>query len=291
MTTPFKQRLFIGEGNFSFTEAFIEKHPSTANSIIATDLTIQNNPQTHDRINTLRKEKVQIYSNVNATLIDKGFPNQRFSRIYWNCPHDGSNYKNQTLPPIIQDFFQSCRKAQKPNDQVLITLIQPEEKNVDSNKKDLYQGYVYNIVQAASLAGYRILKKRNFSQERYPGYQHTQTRRPEEASITKQGLRQFVFEKIDNEIFCEALQKTINQELPNLQQAIEPFNEKEILQKLNTRGIKIITPSLAKTLTRSSQKECKIKTDMYYGTKRQSFDCSTDYDSSDEEDLRFTKNR
>jgi hypothetical protein len=112
-------------------------------------------------------------------------------RIHWNCPHDKSNYLNQTLPKIIQGFFSSSSHCQHPGDRVHITLAQP---NIQWDKGPFYQGVVYNIYQAAISNRYELIAKRRFGAERYPGYEHEQTG-GDQAARGASKLNEFVFKK------------------------------------------------------------------------------------------------
>lgn len=290
-----KTRLLIGEGNFSYALAHIEKHDKKAihspeksigHAIIATeykksylcsacDLTSSfkemnvSSPgkkseddelcstckATAERIERLKILGVQIEWGIDGTKIHENatFKNKTFSRIHWNCPHDGSNFKDQTLPKILEAFFKSCKELQTDGDRVHLTLAQPNDK------KNFYQGFVYNLVRAAAASGYQLFKKRTFDDKRYPGYQHTQTAKNEKASVTDQGLREFVFKKVPSEFFKEALASSRNKE-----------------------G-KIPVVQLANYIQQTSPKKCTIAPNTFYKEERVVYYCSSDEDSSDGE--------
>ncbi len=292
-----KTRLFIGEGNFSFTEAFIRKHDekaghdasnSLAHSIISTDLVAKIHCATCDlissfenqeistsdsenaqeasttpcddcssvisRIENLKSRGVKILLGVDATSLSthEAFKEKKISRIHWNCPHDGSNFKDQTLPAIISDFFKECFKIQDPKGRIHITLAQP------TGKRTFYQGFVYDISKAARMAGYSLIKKRKFEKDRYQGYQHTQTNSRSEASATGQGMREFVFEKVTKELFDEITEK-----------AKEP------------KSGRILAEKRLKGLQQVSDKKCNINHSSFYNEVRFYYTCSSDEDSSD----------
>ncbi|WP_075883930.1 class I SAM-dependent methyltransferase [Candidatus Protochlamydia sp. W-9] len=289
-----KKRLLIGEGNFSFALALINKHDkknihspekSLAHSITATELndkihcsdcksvrifsdeteetyTCENCKITLERIEELKNKGVRVELGINGTKIHEieEFKNTRFRRIHWNCPHDGKSYKNQTLPPIIQKFFKSCAKVQKTGDRVHITLAQPTEK------ARFYQVCIYDITYAASSASYVILKKRKFDKERYPEYEHVMTGTNETAIVTEQGLREFVFKKVSQESFREAIKQVKVKYKKNYS---DKFTEQLIVM--------------------NSEKQCQVASaDFFIGNKevcRDYFCCSTDEDSSDYDDL------
>jgi len=273
-----KKRLIVGDGNFSFTEALINKHDkkahhtskySLAHSIIATDYKDQSDCDDCElewfgefwswalcdgckRIQKLLNSGVTVLLGVDGTRLhhNKYLKPFKFSRIHWNCPHDGSSMKEQTLPKLIGSFFMSCAKIQKASHRVHVTLAQPGEKN------HFYQGYYYNIVGAASIAGYALIKKRLFDSNRYPGYHHVQTNSNTSAPVTEEGMREFVFEKLDKKSFHNALEGCINNKSIDL-------------------------TGLACSLQNYSKKTYMIGISEYYREWRDYYECSTDDDSSD----------
>jgi hypothetical protein len=144
------------------------------------------------RIYNLKAKGVTVILGFDATQIHTNshpkIAGKRISRIHWNCPHDKSNFKDQTLPPIIKSFFKSASRVQKSGDRIYVTLAQPE------GKTSFYQGYVYNIRNAASSSGYRLFAKRPFGPIRYPGYKHEITGSDDSAKGAER-QREFVFVK------------------------------------------------------------------------------------------------
>jgi hypothetical protein len=297
-------RLLIGEGNFSFALALINKHDakahhspekSLAHSIIATEFKNEDPCQdcemesvfanefpeklslkaeskdtekseqqpilcdTCRRVALLTKKGVQIERGVDGTKIHEieKFHNKTFSRIHWNCPHDGSRFESQTLPKIIEKFFKSCRKMQNEKDRVHITLAQPPDI------KAFYQGVIYNIAQAASLAGYTLIKKRKFDHSRYPEYQHVKTSTNSKAPVTDKGMREFIFQKVNDESFKKAVKAS-----------------KTIESKSST---KIFTEILTEKLKKYSDKKYTLRTELFDHQLTTIFHCSSDDDSSDYE--------
>ena len=108
------------------------------------------------RVAILKEKGAEVIFGVDGTKIHEVFKNQKFPRIHWNCPHDGNDNHppaeqgkvKQTLPLLIARFFSSCAKIQNWKDRVHVTLAQPFEK------ERYYQGWVYSIAKAASLAGF-----------------------------------------------------------------------------------------------------------------------------------------
>lgn len=215
-----RSRLFIGEAHFKGVEALLNKHaethPQLGKSVTATEL------QTFDRtdneclscqmqqadlsdsdssstdycsevcrrIQSLKDRGVTIILGYDGTKIHKHTltQNRRYERIQWNCPHDRSNYNNQTLPPIIKKFFKSAAKMQEDGDRIHVTLAQPNGKEI------FYQCVVYNIRNAAKENRYMLYAKRSFGSDRYPGYVHEETGREQQAPGAEK-QREFVFIK------------------------------------------------------------------------------------------------
>ncbi|MES2252397.1 MAG: Rossmann-like fold-containing protein [Pseudomonadota bacterium] len=200
------KRLFLGEADFSYTVALLKKHeishPGIATEIIATELAAmeklqENYPDTFsDNLSYLIQRQVDVRYDVDARKIHELFSGERIRRIHFNFPHDGSNYKAQTLPTIIAEFFLSARKIQNKGDRVYMAL--PYKKG------ELWQekcslGNNYRIYEASICNGYQLIKKRRFKEDevcRYNGYQHRETKSNQSASSATQYCREYVFERM-----------------------------------------------------------------------------------------------
>lgn len=148
-----------------------------------------------ERIQSLKDRGVTVILGYDGTNMHEHPLTQgrTFKRIQWNCPHDKSNYRAQTLPPIIKKFFESAAKMQQNGHRVHVTLAQPLGGPYN-NKSVFYQAIVYNIRFAAASSGYCLYAKRPFGSERYPGYIHEQTGSTESAAGAER-QREFVFIK------------------------------------------------------------------------------------------------
>lgn len=143
-----------------------------------------------ERIHNLKHRGVTVILGYDGTKIHR-HPQTRgriFERIHWNCPHDRSDFRAQTLPALIKNFFGSCAQIQKNGHRIHVTLAQPQ------GKSHFYQGFVYNIKHNATTNGYRLYAKRPFGSERYPDYKHEQTG-SESSTPNAERLREFVFIK------------------------------------------------------------------------------------------------
>eukprot|EP01059_Diplonema_ambulator_P033614 TRINITY_DN7126_c0_g1_i3.p1 TRINITY_DN7126_c0_g1~~TRINITY_DN7126_c0_g1_i3.p1 ORF type:complete len:332 (+),score=55.54 TRINITY_DN7126_c0_g1_i3:47-1042(+) len=119
-----KERLFVGEAGFKGVLAFVEKHkhthPRLGSAVVATELRTFGTEWTDgrarcedcrvasqcdrcERLTRLAAYGVHIILDYDARKMDEHpeTSGRRFPRIHWNCPHDGSDYNRQTLPPIL----------------------------------------------------------------------------------------------------------------------------------------------------------------------------------------------
>jgi tetratricopeptide (TPR) repeat protein len=183
-----KKRLFIGEGDFTYTEALTKKHknthPKLSEAIIATEL---NPPKgIEDRINKLEEQFVKIKYDIDGTLIHEAFPNKRFKRIHWNCPFGDPNSKaREAFKEIMPAFFRSSSQLQKVGDRIHVTLVDKSFRQEENP-----------IVAASTLNNYRLIKKRKFGDERYPGYVHVKTGTTLPC-IAYGSEQEFIFEKTE----------------------------------------------------------------------------------------------
>ncbi|WP_213150934.1 Rossmann-like fold-containing protein [Neochlamydia sp. AcF95] len=195
-----KKRLFIGEGTFTFTEAFIKKHEKThpllASSIVATELTVpaEKKEDVMQRVSRLRELGVTVLFGIDGQFLHNHFREKRIKRIHWNCPYTGKGGGGQDkFKAAIPQFFLSCTHLQMEGDRIHIALMhekesQTREKNWKSRQKE------NSIVLGATSAGYRLIRKRLFGPKRYPGYQHAKTDGNDHTAGDGE-QREFVFEK------------------------------------------------------------------------------------------------
>ncbi|CAF3228624.1 unnamed protein product [Rotaria socialis] len=201
-----KTRLLVGEGDFSFTDALLEKHAFTREEIIATELRskedtirLYKNDGIQRRLRYLEKKpNVTIQFEIDATQLHVHYKRQQFHRVYFNFPCTDIL---GTLK-MLRDFFQSAAKVQDVGHRVLLTLVclpGDEKKTADDHRK-YWHGYVYGMVNASQSAGYRLIQKRRFNDSekkfrRYGNkYVHRLTYGPKSSKHAKDA-RQYVFER------------------------------------------------------------------------------------------------
>ncbi|MCH9632070.1 MAG: hypothetical protein S4CHLAM6_03940 [Chlamydiae bacterium] len=188
--------LFMGEGNCSFTESWVENHMRAGESQVAKrvlctelmsyeEMTIDQ--ETARRIEDLSKLGTQFVYCLDATTSNRTFEGHTFRRIQFNCPHDRSNYYSvpPTLPPLVSGFFRAIESLQEPGDTVHMTLLQPP------GKESLYQHF-FQIVKGAEGTGVIFEDDLPFDNIRYRLYIHKMTFSNLRASNSKY-CREFVF--------------------------------------------------------------------------------------------------
>ncbi|KAL6990261.1 hypothetical protein U1Q18_050736 [Sarracenia purpurea var. burkii] len=264
-----KLRLFLGEGDFSYTEALINKHIDThknlARSIIATEFfevpfggaDADVLKQRLERINSLKERGVRVHFKVDGRKLHEipQLQGERFKRIHWNNPYRWSSISFEEFIQIITDFFSSCAKIQLKGDRIHLAL---NYKFDDDDWYDVRQ-YEQHVVTGSVQFGYTLIRKRLLTKGRYPGYHHKATENLEELLLPGMN-REFIFEK--DLAFCG------------------PKTEEEILRSLPAK-----ISSAKKTYSIDINKKNVLDS-----SKLQLVDCcfvcstdddSSDYDSSD----------
>lgn len=198
-----KTRLLVGEGDFSFTEALIDKHqathPNLSGAIVATELIAVHlksdrrldkvNNRLEDRIIHLTQRGVYVLFGIDATKIHRTFKGKRFKRIQWNCPFGKSDETaREEFKNAIPDFFRSCSQLQLSGDRVHVTLVQKSGDYWKTRQRE------NPIVLGSARAGYRLIRKRKFGKARYPGYVHVKTGTTQEYNAGGEE-QEFIFEK------------------------------------------------------------------------------------------------
>lgn len=188
----YKKRLFIGEGNFSFVEAILNKHTKLkdlGSAFTATEYLTENNlSRVHGqsfctRLDFLRSKNVTIKFNIDAEKLHKLFEKQHFPHIHFNCPF-GSATHYVELSDMLYGFFTSCSSLQNVGDKVHMALV----------KEGTYWEK-YNVGEVAAYAGYVCNKRRVFNADRYPGYQHCRTGKSQGAQAAEGKTDEYIFEK------------------------------------------------------------------------------------------------
>ncbi|CAM2707566.1 unnamed protein product [Rotaria socialis] len=230
-----KTRLLVGEGNFSFTRVLLEKHHFKNEEIVATELKKDYQkfyvkpedsgedehgcdteaPENHEKVKNCLNELKSISNltlqfGIDATKLYTHYKDRRFHRIYFNFPCTLDMYQTAKM---VEKFFISARKVQRRGHQILLTLVcrlGNEEKTAEEHRI-YWHGLIYGIVKASEAGGYRLIKKRRFSDStnnedphRYGNkYIHECTDSLHSCHYTDDA-RQYVFEKVERFEYNEA---------------------------------------------------------------------------------------
>lgn len=196
-----RRRLLIGEADMSYGDALLNKHPEIAKSVTVTayekrEALLETYPDTFKQHKeNIKAKQAKIFYDVDARKLHEHqtFKDNRYERIHFNCPHDKSDYNDQTLPKLLKEFFESASQLQQVGNRVHIAL--PKIVG-DKQRDEFYKGCVYGIYTAARLAGYKQCNPRKFGADRFPGYEHKITGVNGSAAVTGV-LREYIFEKTD----------------------------------------------------------------------------------------------
>ena len=189
-----KERLFIGEGDFRYTAALIKKHetkyPQLAKAITATEFLSPADDSVLQRVAELKAKSVSVFFGIDGKEIHQTFKGRHFQRIHWNCPFPIANQR-EGFEKVMPQFFISASRLQMLGDRIHLTLMQGTADNYWKIRQKENP-----ILEGATNAGYRLIRKRNFGEERYPGYVHVKTGKTERYNAG--GVeREFVFEKTE----------------------------------------------------------------------------------------------
>lgn len=252
-----KKRLFIGEGDFTFTESMIKTHIHThkqlPKSIVATELKDKLDEK-NERIKLLKDKGVRIIPKVDGTKIHEhpDLKDEKFERVQWNFPfsEDPTPGGREVFREVIPKFFESCEKIQLTGDRIHISLMNGW-RDCGWHERRQYEN---PIAEGSVKAGYRLIRKRRFEKERYPNYVQKSTAG---IPINVPGFRrEFIFEKVSKSDYNEdVIKENIKNSLPIGENA-----QKKYFIKVNRKTYD--------SLTDIPLRDCYIE-------------CSTDDDSSD----------
>ncbi len=206
-----RNRLFLGEGDFSFTKAFYEKHNKkhirpriAASEISKKDELIKTHGKGFEKhIKELERLGIRILFNVDATKIDTHktlHRKERYTRIHFNFPHNrnGNVMENGSLREIIHDFFKAANNIQDMGDKVLISIPDRHPKAEYGSQEYRHQMHLaltYGLAESSIKNGYELEARRSFNSSRYSEYSHCMTQSSNSANVAEDGI-EYVFKKI-----------------------------------------------------------------------------------------------
>jgi hypothetical protein len=216
-----KSRLILGDGNFSFSRAYLQKqikkqkdNNSTLDpsDILVTeyaseqslkDTYISEATETkfrnfEENVTALRAIGAKVSFVVDARNIHGLFADRRFKRIHFNFPYYNDSHLNpaqnkEQTRQLVGDFFASAAQIQQPGDRIHMALVTRFAKD-----PVWYENATYGVAQFCEQYGYAYVKKREFIDpdkgKRYPGYFHVKTGANTAVETAETG-REYIFEK------------------------------------------------------------------------------------------------
>lgn len=140
----------------------------------------------------LRNTNVTMLYDIDAQKIHTHFRGYKFKAIHFNCPHMPGDSKERALPKMLYNFFRSAASLQAIGDKIYMALPYPS----DIKERGYRTSYIYRVYDAAAKSGYKVIKKRKFDAQRYPGYVHRMTKKARSAKVAEQ-IREHVFRRIE----------------------------------------------------------------------------------------------
>ncbi|GAB5412212.1 MAG: hypothetical protein ChlgKO_13260 [Chlamydiales bacterium] len=294
----YRKRLFVGEGSFHFSEILLnkhrKKHPDLARSIVATELMQQEDfegceeeiREFKERVDGLKERGLTVRFGVDATNIHNLFKGKRFQRIHWNSPF-GAAKERELFYPVLPKFFRSAAQLQEEGDRIHIALDQPESYSKERQGEN-------PMACAATLSKYRLVRKRKFDVDRYPGIYHQKTGKFEEYASGHTG-REFVFEKSSESLqseeeFEEDLETIVRVYTGPDKSIKDKYKNSELFEKLREEGeeLEVKLDKLKKKIGKLEMKEEKsYRVGEYYSSRDYLpntpffYECSSDEGSSD----------
>lgn len=217
-TTDSKKKicLLVGEDDFSFTAALLERHRFRDEPIIATEIRLREElidmygGDMEDRLSDLQELGVKVIFEIDGTKLHKYFQDEHIHRIYFNFPYTSArvtrNEPSDTAR-MLKEFFASAVQVQDIGDRILLTLVY----KADIRDQEWWHGHTYGIELAAHASLYELVGKRCFSssqkRNRYSGYTHRETNQ-NSSSQNSENARQYVFERVSTSSKFKSKTKT-----------------------------------------------------------------------------------
>lgn len=182
--------MIVGDGNFSFSLAYLQKNPSTflVTSSFESWAKLNGDQFTAENIKQLVDHSAIVLYRVDATCLHDvtELKNLKFDNIIFNFPHYGGKSNLKLNRQLIKDFFASAVNFITPKGRLSVSLCRGQGGTL----ADIPKRYddTWKIVEMASFSGLILTSVSPFCVSDYPGYVSTGLRSQLKSFMTAGGL-------------------------------------------------------------------------------------------------------
>ncbi|MPC07967.1 Mitochondrial ribosome-associated GTPase 2 [Portunus trituberculatus] len=186
--------LFVGEGDFSFTRALLQKGQCAAVHLTATSFQHQPSERARRNLEVLTEQGVEVVLGVDATRLHlhPSIQHLRFTHIVFNFPHVGGKMRIDLNRKLLREFFQSAVEVLECGGCVVVTLC-GGQAGVTPDPVVRRWDDSWKAVLMASYADLVLQSIERFSPDSFPGYSATGYRSLEK-TFCQDGALMFTFQ-------------------------------------------------------------------------------------------------
>ncbi|XP_068207029.1 uncharacterized protein [Palaemon carinicauda] len=193
--------LFVGEGDFSFTEALSCHHKHASDiTLVATGFHQDVTERANINIQKLKERGVEVVLGVDATKlhIDETLKSRKFTCVVFNFPHVGGKMKIHLNRTLLEEFFASAICMLTDHGNIIVSLC-AGQGGVPIDSETRRWDDTWQLVLMASRADLILKRVFKFDASRYNGYSATGYRSLEKGFDLSKAIT-YVFERGPREI-------------------------------------------------------------------------------------------